>query len=141
MLDLFSDTARRRIVYAPLLLIIPLLGLGSRSGATWLPEFIADYAGDTLWATMLYLTIVFIAPRLTITAAAVLAMLGSIGVEVLQLYHAPWIDAVRSTRIGGLMLGYTFVWSDLLCYAIGVTIGVIIDQVVQRMVRERQPLN
>ena len=46
---------RRRLLYLPLLVIVPLLGLGSRSGASWLPAFIADYAGDTLWATMLYI--------------------------------------------------------------------------------------
>ena len=40
-----------------------------------------------------------------------------------QLYHAPWIDAIRDTLPGALVLGYGFLWSDLACYAAGVALG------------------
>ena len=48
-------------------------------------------------------------------------------VEVGQLYHAPWIDSIRRTTLGGLVLGFDFVWSDLACYAVGVGLGVLIE--------------
>ena len=44
-----------------------------------------------------------------------------------QLYHAPWIDSIRHTTLGGLILGYGFLWSDLACYAVGVGLGVVIE--------------
>ena len=41
------------------------------------------------------------------------------------LYHAPWIDNLRQTTLGGLVLGFGFLWSDIFCYTIGIIIGVI----------------
>ena len=52
--------------------------------------------------------------------ACVLALVFSYLIEISQLYHAPWIDAIRSTALGGLVLGFGFLWSDILCYTVGV---------------------
>jgi len=43
--------------------------------------------------------------------------------EVSQFYHAPWIDSIRSTTLGGLVLGFGFKLSDLVCYCVGVFVG------------------
>ena len=51
----------------------------------------------------------------------------SVLVEVSQLFHAPWIDSIRRTTLGGLVLGFDFVWSDLACYAVGVGLGLLIE--------------
>ena len=40
--------------------------------------------------------------------------------EVSQLWHTPILVAIRETTIGKLMLGVGFVWSDLICYAVGI---------------------
>ena len=58
---------------------------------------------------------------------ALLSLSFSILIEVSQLYHAPWIDSIRRTTMGGLVLGFGFVWSDLACYAVGVGLGVVIE--------------
>ena len=39
---------------------------------------------------------------------AFLAMAFSIAIELSQLYHAPWIDSIRQTTLGGLILGLAF---------------------------------
>ena len=52
--------------------------------------------------------------------------------EFSQLYRAPWIDAVRATRLGALVLGQGFLWSDLWCYAAGVTLAAGIDWILAR---------
>ncbi len=51
----------------------------------------------------------------------------SVAIELSQLYHAPWIDSIRQTTLGGLILGFGFLWSDLACYAVGVVLGVLVD--------------
>jgi hypothetical protein len=56
-----------------------------------------------------------------------LALAFAWGVEFSQLYHAPWIDAVRATLPGRLVLGTTFNWPDLLAYALGVGLGALED--------------
>ena len=50
---------------------------------------------------------------------------GMIGVELSQIYQAEWINAIRDTRIGGLILGFGFKGSDLLCYTLGCGLGVL----------------
>lgn len=62
-------------------------------------------------------------------AAGALAV--SVAVECSQLYHAPWIDAIRDTRFGALVLGSGFLWTDLLCYAVGVVIAATIDRLIR----------
>ncbi len=127
-----SVKRRDPVVWSGLLVLVILLGLGSRRFAAGLPAFVASYAGDTLWATAAVLGLGLLLPRASTGRVASLAMLVSLAVEVSQLYKAAWIDAIRRTAIGGLLLGFDFVWSDLACYAAGVVLGVLIDRVAPR---------
>ena len=108
------------------------LGLGSRRFGTSLPTFVATYAGDTLWALTVFLVAGALSPRARMSRRAAIALAVSHGVEISQLYHAPWIDALRLTALGGLMLGFGFLWSDLACYTVGVAAGVLLERVAFR---------
>ena len=118
---------RNPLVQITLSALACLLGIGSRRYAHALPWFIAAYAGDTLWAIAAFLGIGLVLPRQQTWKVAVLAMAFSVLIEVSQLYHAPWIDTIRHTTLGGLFLGFGFLWSDLACYAVGVGLGVLIE--------------
>jgi hypothetical protein len=109
------------------IVLVSVLGTGSRRSGSILPEFIAAYAGDTLWALTAFLAIGVILPRASTRTVALLAFSLSVAVELSQLYHAPWIDSIRSTTVGGLLLGFGFLWSDLACYAVGVGLGVLME--------------
>jgi hypothetical protein len=50
---------------------------------------------------------------------ATLALALSVAVELSHLCHAPWIDSIRHTTLGGLLLGIGYFWSDVACYALG----------------------
>jgi hypothetical protein len=108
------------------------LGLASRRYAAALPSFIATYAGDALWAAMVFWIAALLFPRARTRTLATIALGVSFAVELSQLYHAPWIDQLRSTRLGALALGHGFLWSDLLCYAAGVLAATIVDAAVKR---------
>ena len=118
---------RNPLTWLVLIALVVALGLGSRRFGRSLPGFVAAYAGDTLWALVAFLGIGLLLPRASTWRVALLAMSFSVLIEVSQLYHAPWIDSIRSTTLGGLVLGFGFVWSDLACYAVGVGIGVLIE--------------
>ncbi len=113
---------RNRLLYAAGICLVIALGLASRRYARTLPEFIALYAGDTLWAVMVFGLIGLLAPTWPSIRVAAAALIVSYAVEVSQLYHAPWIDSIRDTRFGGLVLGYGFLWSDIICYTVGVVL-------------------
>jgi hypothetical protein len=91
------------------------------------PGFIAAYAGDTLWATMVFWLLALVFRRAPTRSLAVAALSIAVAVEISQLYHAPWIDAVRANAFGALVLGYGFLWSDLACYAAGAVLAAAVD--------------
>ena len=108
-----------------LTLLIPI-GLSTRSYPQWYPVWIARYGGDTLWATLVTLLVAICLQRLSIAAVAVTAAAFSLFIELSQLYHSPWLDTIRETFLGGLVLGFDFLWSDLVCYTIGIGIGAVV---------------
>ena len=76
---------------------------------------------------MVYLFLGFVSPTGAIGKHAWIALAFSFAVEISQLYQADWINAIRHTTLGGLVLGFGFLWSDLLCYGVGVLLGVILE--------------
>ena len=102
-------------------------GYRFRRYAHILPTFIATYAGDTLWALAAFFGFGLILPATSTVRVTLLAMAFSVAIELSQLYHAPWIDSIRHMTIGGLILGFGFLWSDLACYAVGVGLGMLIE--------------
>ena len=43
--------------------------------------------------------------------------------EVTQLWHPPFLDAIRSTFLGAALIGSTFVWMDFPYYLAGALFG------------------
>lgn len=132
---------RHRGVQFALLLLIVLLGLASRRYASILPPVISRYAGDTLWATAVFVAAGFIWPAARTRWLALGAAVVSLAVELSQLAHPAWLEAVRRWPGVGLLLGYDFVASDLACYAVGVILGVALDQIHRRGGPTRAPLS
>ena len=119
---------RHPVLWSALIVVSILLGLGSRRYAASLTGFVAAYAGDTLWGLAAFLFVGLVMPRASTWRVASLAMSFSVMIEISQLYHAPWIDSIRGTTLGALVLGHGFVWSDLACYTVGVGLGMLIEQ-------------
>ena len=46
--------------------------------------------------------------------------------------NPPWIDALRSTLPGRLVLGSTFNWLDLSAYAVGIGLGAWVERRLRR---------
>ncbi|HMS66246.1 MAG TPA: DUF2809 domain-containing protein [Ignavibacteria bacterium] len=125
---------RNRTVYFILIIITVILGLGTRKYSNNLNSFIAEYSGDTLWAMMLFFIFGFIFSKYSTLHIALLSLLFSWVIEFSQLYQANWINAIRSTKLGGLVLGYGFLFSDLVCYSAGIFIGVCLEKYVFKRV-------
>lgn len=118
---------RNRWIYAGLAMGTILLGLYSRSRYVVGPQFLIDYSGDTLWALMVFWVCGFLMNRSKSLLIGFLALSFCYCIELSQLYHAPWIDLLRNNKFGGLVLGYGFKYSDLLCYSVGVLFGVSVE--------------
>ena len=112
-----------RLRYLLLTLGVVVLGLLSRKTSICSIDFVIMYVGDVLWAMMVYFGCRLLFVSLKKSASFGVALSFSYLIEVSQLYHAPWIDSIRATTLGGLVLGFGFLWSDIACYTVGVTLG------------------
>ena len=127
--------ARSRWRSAAAVAVTIAAGLGSRAVASALPWWLAKNAGDALYATMVFFGVGLVAPRIATRTAAAIALASCFAIEFSQAYHAPWIDAVRDTLPGRLVLGQGFHAFDLVCYAIGVALGAAMELVARRVSR------
>ena len=124
MPTLTHSVQRNTWIYLGWAIVVILLGLGSRTQpfATLFP-FLSIYAGDVLWALMVYCGLCWIFPKMPPFRVAIFALLFSYCIEISQFYQAQWINDIRSTTLGALILGFGFKWSDIFCYSLGVGIG------------------
>ena len=137
-----TGSPRSRLACASLLIVTVLAGLASRRFPEYQPEFVARYAGDALWAAMVFWGFAILRPGSRARDLGLATLAVSVTVELSQLYRVPWLDAVRATRVGMLVLGQGFLWSDLVCYAAGTALALAIDRVAgaartRRSQRER----
>ncbi|EJQ07131.1 ribosomal maturation YjgA family protein [Bacillus paranthracis] len=126
------NTKRNRLLYAMFTILVIILGLSSRKFAFALPALLNDYLGDALWALMIFIGFGFLFPKIETKKLAFISLMFCYGIEVSQLYHAEWIDSIRATTLGGLVLGYGFLWSDLVAYTIGVGIGMFCEFMLRK---------
>ena len=106
-----------------MILAVIALGLASRRFPFLFPAWLGKYPGDALWAAMVFLGYALLKPTWPTRRLAVAALATSFLVEFSQLYHAPWLDAIRGNFIGHLVLGSEFSRVDLVAYVVGVAIG------------------
>ncbi|MHA4736844.1 ribosomal maturation YjgA family protein [Dyadobacter sp. MSC1_007] len=117
---------RNRVIYGSLTVGVMLAGFLSRH-LLGQYSFIKLYVGDVLWAMMVFFGFAFVFCKWSTWKVAATALGFSVCIELSQLYHSAWIDSIRNMPLGGLILGFTFVWSDLLCYGLGVGLGVLVE--------------
>ena len=117
---------KRLFVYVVLCAVTIVAGLSIRRHAASL-SIVGQYAPDALWAMLIYWLFAIVLFERPLPVIAVTSILFCYLDEISQLYHAPWIDSIRATRLGGLVLGFGFLWSDLVCYTVGVACAVSID--------------
>lgn len=118
----------KRITYLIVSFATILAGLFIRMKKEWFPDVVNLYLGDILYAFMMYYIISFIVVNKSFTARGIIPLAICFIIEISQLYQADWINTIRLTIPGRLILGSGFLWSDFLAYSIGVTAAFIVDK-------------
>lgn len=81
---------------------------------------------------MVFLIWAMVFPASSTSKLAGLALITSLLDEFSQMYHAPWIDAIRRTTIGHLILGTDFAWADIAAYVLGIAAVAAVDAIGRR---------
>jgi hypothetical protein len=134
-MNLSLPSPRSRWLSGLLVLVTIALGLASRRWPGLFPAVLGKYPGDALWAQMVYWLGALVAPAATVRRLALVALGIAWAVEFSQLWHPPWLDAIRATTPGHLVLGSAFGGIDLLAYAVGIVIVAGIDAALRSRCR------
>ena len=112
---------RRRLLLS--LIVITILGLVTKfypgPGHPWVNNALGGLPYEIFW--ILLVALVWPGASATLIAVAVLG--ATCLVEVLQLWQPGWLQMIRATLPGRLVLGNTFRWGDFPYYAVGCGLG------------------
>ncbi|MHA3787806.1 ribosomal maturation YjgA family protein [Flavobacterium hauense] len=120
----------KRITFLIVSLLTICTGLFVRLKKQWFPDSVNLYLGDILYAFMMFYIVSFFTVNKSRNTRAVIALAICYCIELLQLYQAGWINTLRQTLPGKLVLGSGFLWSDLLAYSIGVAMAFIFEKIM-----------
>ncbi|MCG8476375.1 MAG: DUF2809 domain-containing protein [Cytophagales bacterium] len=126
-MELIKARTIKRIYYLPLIFLTIAFGLASRLFGVFLPQFIASYAGDALWAMLIYWGIRFCFPDLKMSFSLVFTLAITFAVELIQLIPFESLHLLLRYQMHALTFGFGFVWTDLVCYWSGAALAVILD--------------
>jgi hypothetical protein len=122
---------KARIIYFCLIIFTVFIGLVSRELKDYIPLFI----GDILWGLVIFMCMRLLFIKQQVNVAVITSLVYCYATEFSQLYEAPWINDLRHTFFGRVMLGKTFLLSDMLCYTIGIGLGILLELSLRRVVR------
>ena len=125
MIEVEQQIPRHRLHYLGLIFFTIIVGLFSRTKYLPYPDFL--WVGDLLYGLLIFFVIGFLYPERSKFNVGVSAFIFCCFIEFSQLYQADWIRLLRETKMGSLILGHTFLWTDLMAYGVGVFIGILIE--------------
>ena len=118
-----------------LLLIIIITPLGfyskfySGSGAYWVNNSLGGILYEIFWCLVAFLCL----PKTRTYKIAGTVFIITCILEILQLWHPPFLQTIRSTFMGKTLIGTSFVWSDFVYYLIGCVIGLFVTHLIQKL--------
>lgn len=124
-------------LYISIIIIVIFLGLLSRKLTDYLPNIINLFLGDSLWAMMIFFFCKLFWENWKLKKVGLTSLTFCFIIELSQLYQANWINVIRKTTLGWLILWRGFLWSDLLAYTIGISLGIIIDIFIQKNIIQK----
>lgn len=122
---------KSRIIFACAIVFLCVTALYVRKISGTNPNFFTVYYPDTAWTMAVYCGFGLLFDRgvkLNFPAALVFSYL----IEISQLFSTPFLNAARANVIGGLILGYGFLWSDIICYTVGALICLSLELIVRK---------
>lgn len=124
-----------RAIWLALLAALVPLGLFTKRyhgpGAAW----VHGNAGDGVYAAFWFLLLRLVRPRLGSGMSAAAVFLFCCLVEFSQRLHAPWLDPLRQTLPGRLILGNDFDPVDIADYAAGIALAAGLSLAVEAAAR------
>ena len=125
-----------RFVFLCAIALLCVAGLWVRRQNGVSPNFFNTFFPDAAWTMAVYCGFGLLFDRgVRVNLPASLAV--SYLVELSQCIQTPLLNAIRATRLGGLILGFGFLWSDLVCYTVGAVLCAAAEAAARVPARQR----
>lgn len=108
----------RIILLISLFLLVPL-GLAAKFYPGPLQDWVNNSFSSIFYEAFWILLVISIRPQLPPALVSFWVFIVTSILEFLQLWKPPFLQAIRATFIGRMLLGTTFVWSDFIYYVLG----------------------
>jgi hypothetical protein len=122
--------ARRRLTLFAVLTALAIAGFWLRFYAPIGEEW-RDSTGGAAYVVFWILAYASLKPAAPAFPVSLTVLLVTCCLEFLQLWHPAWLEAIRRTLPGRLLLGTTFEWSDFPPYFAGAVIGFFVLRILQ----------
>ena len=96
---------RSRAGLTLLIAVVIAIGLASRRGYMPFPAVLGNYPGDALWAWVVLLCVAWLRPAVTRGKLMAWSLVIAFAIEFLQLYQAPWMQALRAKVVSAHVMG------------------------------------
>lgn len=93
------------------------------------------FVGDMLYAVMVYFGCRMLFTYFNHLKKIIVPLLICYLIELQQLSEVAWLLSIRNTTLGHYALGQGFLWSDLICYTLGVAVAYFLDYQNARFIR------
>lgn len=107
-----------------IVVIVPL-GLYAKFYQGPVAFWVNNSLGGLLYVTFWCLVFFFFFPRARPWKIAAAVLTVTCILETLQLWHPPFLEAIRRYFLGRALVGTNFVWSDFFCYVVGAGVGCV----------------
>lgn len=131
--DIVSFFLKRKWIFATLFIVIPagfLCKWYSGPAHRWFNYYGGGVMYEIFWCMVIF---IFCPRKKATTKIAVGVFVVTSLLEFLQLWHPRILQQVRSTFLGGALLGTTFVWWDFPHYVLGCFIGWLCMRAILKM--------
>ena len=96
-----------------------ILGLATKFYEGQFSEWLNNSFSSILYEAFWILLVIFLKPQFSVGLVSFWVFIMTSFLEFLQLWKPPFLQIIRATLIGRLLLGNTFVWWDFLYYLLG----------------------
>ncbi len=115
--------SKQQLIMIFTLIVLTPLGFLTKAyhgfAAHWVNDSLSGLLYVMFWCFVGYL----LCPQCSVKKIAVTVFLLTSVLEIGQLWHPEFLEMLRATYLGKVVLGTTFVWSDFIYYAFGAFLG------------------
>jgi len=112
---------RARLLFA--LVVVTPLGLLTSHYEGPASAWVRDHGSGVLYVMFWIFLVLLARPALPAGPVALAVLAATCALEVLQLWHPPFLERLRATWLGGTLLGYSFKLADFPWYGLGSLLG------------------